>query len=186
MRATASALLFSLALLATVGGARSASAQDAAVQVVVIVDSMDLTVELTNVRTPVGAVEIEVTGLPALAEPCELGSGLGACSEVAGVLRVVALNPSGWNDDLVLLNARLSDVALDGVTVVVPVLTDVDGVPLAAEATLTHTGVADNGSNWTAPMIVGGAAGVGAAATFWLARRRRASATAEGPVGDQS
>lgn len=178
-------------LLAVVAGSSPTHAQDRAqpgVRVEVVTDDRTLRVDLVDIVTPVGAVELELGGVPALASDCELGSGIGACSVVDGVLRVVALDPNGWATDTAVVTAELSSPHSGAIDVEVVVLTDVDGVdlPFAVDAPVPAGARSGRGSGF--PWIVaavGAGAGVGAGG-WWLRRRNRLSRDEPGPTGGEA
>ena len=124
-----------MALVGVVGALVSplagAGAQADSVTVVVTVDETVVDISLAQVTEPIGALEIEVDGLPPLRAPCVLQSGLETCSEIeGGAVRIVALNTSGWTTDTTLVTAEFTAPPAGPVGVVVPVLTDLNGSDL--------------------------------------------------------
>lgn len=139
-----------------------------------------LTVSLADVSDiVVGALEVEIDGLPPLSGPCEPISGLGACSELEGTVMFVALNPTGWAEDTVLLDVELVRGIDPGlVEVRLGTIANVDGDRLDARLRTNAGGPAEAGDDGgpglvlllvvALPVLVAGAFGV-----MWTRRRDR-------------
>jgi hypothetical protein len=176
-RVAGSALAAVVLVVAVASPSSAAQADSPSVQVEVTVEDLELRIGLVGVTEAIGAIEVELRGVPSLGSPCELRSGFGACSETEGVLRVVALNPTGWSEDTTLLVATLSTTLRDEVSVEVPVLTDVDGVDLPVTATGPEPPPAVDGGGWLVPTGIAVVA-VGLVGGVAFAVRRRVAVSA--------
>lgn len=157
------ALVGALAL-ASLAAPASASAQDSNVTIDVSVVGDELTIALSDVDDPVGALEIRVGGLPPLGDDeCLIsGGGFGACNSEPETTTFVAANPTGWDHDIAVITVDLAEAvdpaALDVELVLVA---DVTGQPMTGRLGTDTVGAAGAGD--TKFPIVAVLVGIGAA-----------------------
>lgn len=123
-----------------------------------------VTIELAEVSTPVGALELELRNVPALVnDECVLASGMGACAQTDDGVRIVALNPTGWQEPAVLLELEFAD-APTAAELVIGRGTDVTGVDLVGTAsTSVDAGSSSSSSGvpvWIVPVVIAALVGL--------------------------
>lgn len=125
-----------------------------------------VTIELAELSTPVGALELELRNVPALvSDECVLASGMGACAQTDNGVRIVALNPTGWQEPAVLLELRFTDAPTTA-ELVIGRGTDVTGVDLVGTASTTVDAGAGSGSSdqsipgWLIAIVLAGLVGL--------------------------
>lgn len=124
-----------------------------------------ITVSLDEVRVPVGALELELRNVPALvSDECTLLSGMGACAQTDEGVRIVALNPTGWQEPAVLLELEFTSSPTDA-ELVIGRGTDVTGTDLAGSAStmvdLSSSGSSDSSiPGWAIAIVVAAVAGL--------------------------
>jgi len=129
------------------------------------VDGDTVTIELVEVSTPVGALELELRNVPALVnDECVLTSGMGACAQTDDGVRIVALNPTGWQEPAVLLELEFAD-APTAAELVIGRGTDVTGVDLVGTAsTSVDAGTSSSSSSgapvWLVPVVIAALVGL--------------------------
>lgn len=173
MLATATLLLV---LLGAPASAQDGEPVDADLAVDIVGD--ELTVTLEPRTTVVGALELDITGLPDLDGECEVVEGIGACQKTDGVLRVVALNPTGWEDRVLFARASfVESAATSDVQADLRLIADLQGDEITGAVAVSGA-TGGGGSNATAAIIIVGAiVAVAAIAALELRRRRSAGTT---------
>lgn len=177
-------LLGSLAIAALVVGAPTADARqagaDGGFSMEAAVRGEVVTISLVEVSTPVGALELELLDVPALvSDECVLVSGMGACAQTDTGVRIVALNPTGWQEPGVLVELAFVS-SPESAELVIVRGTDVNGVDLVStvvttvDASTTVSG--DSGMPaWVLPVAAIVAVGVLVVVARQMRRTRPAS-----------
>lgn len=137
-------------LIATPVASAQEPAQEPEYTLEIQVDGTDVRVIITDVVTPVGALEVDIVGLPPLATECALTSGFGACSEADGVVRLVAVNAIGWGETAELMTATMATSADPSqMRLEIARGTDVNGVDMPGAVLVTEGFPdAEAGSGW--------------------------------------
>lgn len=128
----------------------------ASYSVTATVDGDTVIIALADLSTPVGALELELLNVPTMAnDECILASGLGACAQTDDGVRIVALNPTGWQESTVLLELEFTGPATDA-ELVIGRGTDVSGIDLVgmASTTVAPSSSGGSGTSWLIPAAI--------------------------------
>lgn len=169
-----------LVVVLTIGlvAAPSAQAQDDAFALELQVDGTDVRVIISDIDVPVGALDLVLVGLGPLASECVLATGFGLCSEEGGVVRLVAINATGWDATTDLMTVTTTLPPAGAVGLEISRGTDLAGVDLVgAVRSSSDLSTGDGGLGWPIGLAIAAVAviGIGFAAT---AARRRGSPSA--------
>lgn len=126
------------------------------------VDGDNVIIGLSDLSTPVGALELELRNVPTLAnEECTLLSGMGACNQSDDGVRIVALNPTGWQESTVLLELAFTGSPVDA-ELVIGRGTDVAGTDLVGTASTTVASASSDpsGRRWLVPAAIAAVVGL--------------------------